>query len=60
MAGSANHFSNCLQTPNATTGLNTVIQSLQLSPGDCVFMLDIGYGSVKKMLEEVRPACQAI
>ncbi|KAL4426688.1 hypothetical protein ABPG77_004744 [Micractinium sp. CCAP 211/92] len=38
--------------PNATTGLNTVIQSLRgrVGPGDALFSLDIGYGSVKKML----------
>lgn len=39
--------------PNVTTGLNTVIRSCGISEGDCVYMLDIGYGSVKKMLEHV-------
>ncbi|KAL4425559.1 hypothetical protein ABPG75_009575 [Micractinium tetrahymenae] len=41
--------------PNATTGLNTVIQSLRgrVDPGDALFSLDIGYGSVKKMLAVV-------
>lgn len=34
---------------NATTGLNAVIGSVDLMPGDSIFMLDIGYGSVKKM-----------
>ena len=37
--------------PNATTGLNVVIQSYGLGPGDVVYMLDIGYGSVKKMAQ---------
>eukprot|EP01048_Picozoa_sp_COSAG05_P013473 COSAG05_NODE_1439_length_4884_cov_11.725065_1_plen_402_part_00 len=43
--------------PNATTGLNTVIHSLvsggqsALSAGDEVLYLDVGYGSVKTMLE---------
>ena len=37
--------------PNATTGLNVVIQSCGLGPGDVVYMLDIGYGSVKKMAQ---------
>lgn len=34
------------------TGLNTVVQSWRgrLGPGDALFSLDIGYGSVKKML----------
>jgi isopenicillin-N epimerase len=38
--------------PNATYGLNSVISSqrARLGPGSTVFMLDIGYGSVKKML----------
>ncbi|KAL6763735.1 CG12264-like protein [Haematococcus lacustris] len=35
--------------PNATTGLNVAIQAAGLQPGDALFMLDIGYGSVKKM-----------
>lgn len=37
--------------PNATTGLNTVIKSIQLGASDSVYMLNIGYGSVKKMLQ---------
>jgi hypothetical protein len=36
--------------PNATTGLNTIISSMALGPGDVLFSLNIGYGSVKKML----------
>lgn len=36
--------------PNATTGLNTIISSIRLGPGDVLFSLNIGYGSVKKML----------
>ncbi|PRW58839.1 L-cysteine desulfhydrase 1 isoform X2 [Chlorella sorokiniana] len=41
--------------PNATTGLNTVVQSWRgrLGPDDALFSLDIGYGSVKKMLAVV-------
>jgi selenocysteine lyase/cysteine desulfurase len=35
---------------NATTGLNTIISSTKLQPGDTVYSLNIGYGSVKKML----------
>lgn len=39
--------------PNATTGLNTVLASFRrrLGPGDAVFSLDVGYGSVKKMIQ---------
>lgn len=36
-------------TPNATTGLNVVLRSAGLGPGTALYMLDIGYGSVKKM-----------
>lgn len=35
---------------NATTALNTVIQNIELQPGDLVFCLSITYGAVKKML----------
>jgi hypothetical protein len=42
--------------PNATTGLNIVIQSCSLGPGDVMFMLDIGYGSVKKMAQAATTA----
>lgn len=37
------------------TGLNTVVQSWRgrLRPGDAILSLDIGYGSVKKMLAAV-------
>ncbi|WIA22809.1 hypothetical protein OEZ86_009760 [Tetradesmus obliquus] len=42
--------------PNATTGLNAVISSCKLQPGDTVYSLNIGYGSVKKMLQA---ACDA-
>lgn len=37
--------------PNATYGLNTAIASAGVTRGDTVFMLDIGYGSVKKMAQ---------
>ena len=39
-------------TPNATYALNSVIRSFPLQPGDSVFALSIGYGSVKIMLED--------
>ncbi|KAF8066328.1 CPK24 [Scenedesmus sp. PABB004] len=42
--------------PNATTGLNAVIASTRLGAGDTVFSLDLGYGSVKKM---IAAACEA-
>jgi selenocysteine lyase/cysteine desulfurase len=43
---------NLVFVPNATAGLNCAIAAAQLQPKDVVFMLDIGYGSVKKMLAE--------
>ncbi|KAK9829074.1 hypothetical protein WJX72_003762 [[Myrmecia] bisecta] len=45
--------------PNATTGLNTVIQSIPLTVADAVFSLNIGYGSVKKMVQSVCSATGA-
>ena len=36
--------------PNATYGLTSIIESFPLTNEDSVYMLDIGYGSVKKML----------
>jgi selenocysteine lyase/cysteine desulfurase len=36
--------------PNATTGINAVVRSWALKPGDAVFTLSIAYGSVKKLL----------
>ncbi|MEW5307425.1 MAG: hypothetical protein WDW36_009823 [Sanguina aurantia] len=36
---------------NATTALNVVIRSAGLRPGDTIYMLSIGYGSVKKMAQ---------
>ena len=38
-------------TPNATQALNVVVNSVPLSPGDAVFSLSVGYGSVKTMLK---------
>jgi selenocysteine lyase/cysteine desulfurase len=35
--------------PNATSALNTVMANVTLGPGDEVLMLDIGYGTVKKI-----------
>jgi isopenicillin-N epimerase len=42
--------------PNATSALNTVLANVPLSPGDEVLMLDIGYGSLKKI---AAAACEA-
>lgn len=39
--------------PNATTALNVVLRSAGLGPGTALYMLDIGYGSVKKMAAAV-------
>ena len=39
--------------PNATTGLNAVIQSVPLQKGDEVLMFDCTYASVKKMARKV-------
>jgi hypothetical protein len=40
------HMLHCLQDlvllPNATTGLNAVISSVKLQPGDAVYSLNIG------------------
>ena len=36
--------------PNATSALNAVIFSAGVAAGDTVFSLDVGYGSVKKMV----------
>mmetsp|Transcript_62469 Transcript_62469/g.149416 ORF Transcript_62469/g.149416 Transcript_62469/m.149416 type:complete len:487 (-) Transcript_62469:57-1517(-) len=38
--------------PNATTGLNAVLRSVPLKPGDSVFFLDCTYNSVKKMITQ--------
>lgn len=38
---------------NATTGLNCVMNSLPLAPGDRVAMFDVGYGSVKSMAQHI-------
>jgi selenocysteine lyase/cysteine desulfurase len=46
--------------PNATTGLNTVLQSLPLRQGDKILALNIGYGSVKKMVNFVCAATGAV
>ncbi|KXZ43603.1 hypothetical protein GPECTOR_85g333 [Gonium pectorale] len=42
--------------PNATTGLNVAIQAAGLRPGDTMYMLNIGYGSVKKMAQAASAA----
>ena len=41
---------NVALVPHATYALSSVIGSLSLVEGDVVFCLDVGYGSVKKML----------
>jgi hypothetical protein len=38
---------------NVTTGLNCILQSINLSPGDEVVHLSLTYGSTKKMLQDV-------
>ena len=37
------HLQDLVFTPNATTGLNTVIRSCGLKQGDTMYMLDIGW-----------------
>ncbi|OQR99847.1 hypothetical protein ACHHYP_04231 [Achlya hypogyna] len=41
--------------PNATSGLNAVIQSMAatMQPGDSIYSLDVAYGAVKKLLHQV-------
>jgi isopenicillin-N epimerase len=39
--------------------INAVLRSLALTPADCVFMLDIAYGSVKKLATHVTATCAA-
>eukprot|EP00743_Colponemidia_sp_Colp-15_P007416 GILK01008013.1.p1 GENE.GILK01008013.1~~GILK01008013.1.p1 ORF type:complete len:451 (-),score=45.37 GILK01008013.1:113-1465(-) len=39
--------------PNVTTALNTVIQSIEVSAGDEFYMLDVGYGAVKKLAQYI-------
>jgi len=39
--------------PNATMGLNIVMQSMTLRPGDHVFMLDTAYGAAKSIAQHV-------
>lgn len=51
--------SNVVFIPNATYGLNVALRSAPLSAGDVIYMLDIGYGSVKKMAAEVAALCGA-
>ena len=46
--------------PNATYGLTAVIDSVPLSAGDVVFMLDIGYGSVRTMLQRATKRARAV
>jgi isopenicillin-N epimerase len=46
-------------TPNATTALNAAIFSAPLAPGDAVYSLNVGYGSVKTMLRLKAEAAQA-
>lgn len=46
--------------PNATYALTAVIDSVPLSPGDVVFCLDIGYGSVRTMLQRATRRARAM
>ncbi|XP_048452765.1 L-cysteine desulfhydrase-like [Rhincodon typus] len=39
--------------PNVTMAMNCVIKSQVLKPGDTVFMLNVTYGAVKKLLKQV-------
>ncbi|OQR85134.1 hypothetical protein THRCLA_10776 [Thraustotheca clavata] len=41
--------------PNATAGLNAVIQSIALTmqPGESIYSLDVAYGAVKKLINHV-------
>ncbi|GMH45194.1 hypothetical protein BSKO_13151 [Bryopsis sp. KO-2023] len=47
---------NLVLVPNATTGLNAAIKSISLTPEDAVFVLNVGYKSVKKIATVV---CEA-
>ena len=46
--------------PNATYALTAVIDSAPLAAGDVVFCLDIGYGSVRTMLQRAARRARAI
>ena len=46
--------------PNATTGLNIVLANVTLQQDDEVLMLDIGYGSLKKIATAACRACGAM
>lgn len=43
---------NLVLVPSATYALSAIIASFPLTPGRCIYMLDIGYGSVKTMVRE--------
>lgn len=52
------HFVNCPATElyplqNVTSGLNCVLQSIALQPGDEVICFSLTYGSTKKMLKDL-------
>lgn len=46
---------NLVLVPNATAGINAVMNNVavDLGPGDVVYMLSIGYGATKKIVESV-------
>lgn len=38
---------------NATTAINTVVRSIKLKENDCIYLLNVTYGAVKKLLRQV-------
>jgi isopenicillin-N epimerase len=50
---------NIALVPHATYALSSVISSLALREGDVLFCLDVGYGSVRKMLAEAAARSKA-
>ncbi len=46
--------------PNVTSGLNAVLSSVPISPGDEVVCLSLTYGSTKKMLKQVCAAKKGV
>jgi len=46
--------------PNATVALNTVISSISFEPGQRIVVMNLGYGSVKRMLKRAAARSGAI